>query len=89
MKTESKEEKKTPSAFQQMLYVVFHALIVPALFAFFMWAFTIVGVFLIIGDLWRAAGIVSAFTLVYIIRAEFYKEFYGNRHGIQEQTQRD
>lgn len=82
-----KENKK--EELKKLLWVVWKFLVIPALYSIAMWASLVVCLFLIFGDLWRAAGIVSSFVLFYMIRAEFTKEFFGDRnHGLQEQTQR-
>ena len=73
---------------KDVVYVVWRLIVIPVLYIFSMWLSLVAGVTLIFGDPIRAAGIVSSFTLFYIIQSEFYKEFLGNRHGIQEQKKR-
>lgn len=83
------KQDKVQNEFKQVLLIIWKFVIVPGLYALLMWASLIAAAFLVLGDLWQAAGFVSAITLYFITQAEFKKEFFGARnYGIQEQKKR-
>lgn len=61
-----------------------------------LWGLLVTGLFLLLEDFWKAAGIVSAFSLYQITQSEFNREMMGQRnpegnvkHAVQKQSKRN
>ena len=71
-----------------VLKMIYQRIIVPFLYVFTMWLFLGVGVSLLTKDFYQGFGAVSAFVIFYVVRDQFYREFFGrnNLDAVQKQT---
>ena len=60
--------------------------ILPNLYFAMMWAFLTVAAGIFVDDLVKGMGIVSALSLFYITRMNYFKEFYSPKSSEQEQN---